>query len=551
MPNSQDISAFYLDNIYRVLAEPNSSSTVVGAPAFLPPNYAIWVNSLWLSSLAICLTSAFLATLLQQWTRRSIDLTQPPGSPGKRAQIHQFFSGVDDFHIQLAADAVPTLLHLSVLLFLVGLLVLLRNINVTVFNAVIAWVVLSVAIYAYVTFLPISRPASTDYSPLSSLIWQFSADILYFLSKLVCRIRRDSYDMGIRRPTRLLKRLEKKAEEIVLRQSLALDARILESLLDTVGEDDAQEMFFEVMPEFYSSRVQKGGFEEHLSPDFVDKFRLSVDRFLDETLSSDWVSESTRSRRLLTCLNATHKVLGDADTDIADRIIHNENWIEAPPSPEIGRILRRWRKSTDSRLAVTTSCIIAQIIAGVGEHDHTWMALAISQLGVTQEVLRNYLEYGDSVFLANLIHTTRQFFEKRLRFQGILRSISKINVQNTLPGLQHHFCTLWNEIARHVQEIGASDDSVFILREIDHVYDALHPTAPAAVIDLPSYDSMHLGFSLTLCPDPQSHLTPTATHTTVSRPGPAPSTGEPSSKFDIEAQRIAPVASSSSSPLKD
>ncbi|KAH9979186.1 hypothetical protein BJV77DRAFT_459175 [Russula vinacea] len=78
VPNSQDISAFYLDNIYRVLAEPNSSSTVVGAPAFLPPNYAIWVNSLWLSSLAICLTSAFLATLLQQWTRRSIDLTQPP-----------------------------------------------------------------------------------------------------------------------------------------------------------------------------------------------------------------------------------------------------------------------------------------------------------------------------------------------------------------------------------------------------------------------------------------------------------------------------------------
>ena len=406
---------------------------------------------------------------------------QPLGSPDKRARVLQFFSGVDDFHIQLAADAVPTLLHLSVLLFLGGLLILLRNINVTVFNAVIAWVALSVVIYTYVTFLPISRPASTDYSPLSSLAWQFSADMLYVLSKLINRMRRGTYDMGIRRPTRLLRRLEKKAEEIVLRQSLELDARILDSLLDTVAEDDVQETFFEVIPDFYNSRVQKKGFKEHLSPEFVDKFRLSVNRFLDETLSSDWVSESTRSRRLLTCLNATHKVLGSrhgADTDIVDRIIRSENWNEVPPSPEIGRILRRWRNSTDSRLAATTSCIIAQIIASEGERDGTWMALAMSQLGVTKEVLRSYLEHGDTVFLANLINTTRLFLENGLQFQGILRSISKFDVQDTLPGLQHDFYTLWNTIS-DIQERGASDiRSDFISREINHVRDTLWPPDP-------------------------------------------------------------------------
>ena len=414
---------------------------------------------------------------------------QPLGSPDKRARVLQFFSGVDDFHIQLAADAVPTLLHLSVLLFLGGLLILLRNINVTVFNAVIAWVALSVVIYTYVTFLPISRPASTDYSPLSSLAWQFSADMLYVLSKLINRIRRGTYDMGIRRPTRLLRRLEKKAEEIVLRQSLKLDARILDSLLDTVAEDDVQETFFEVIPDFYNSRVQKKGFKEHLSPEFVDKFRLSVNRFLDETLSSDWVSESTRSRRLLTCLNATHKVLGDRHgTDIVNRIILSENWNEVPPSPEIGRILRRWRNSTDSRLAATTSCIIAQIIASKGERDGTWMALAMSQLGVTDEVLRSYLNYGDSVFLANLIKTTRLFFEsfeKGPQFQGILRSISKFDFQNTLPGLQRDFFAVTNMFSLNMQERGDPGGSIF-RREINDALrelglPLLSPIGPAVV----------------------------------------------------------------------
>jgi len=71
-PNSQDTSAFYLENIFRLLANPNVSRSSILAiptkpPPFSPPKYAIWVNSLWFLSLAISLTCALLATLLQQW----------------------------------------------------------------------------------------------------------------------------------------------------------------------------------------------------------------------------------------------------------------------------------------------------------------------------------------------------------------------------------------------------------------------------------------------------------------------------------------------------
>ncbi|KAI0272068.1 hypothetical protein BGY98DRAFT_1124018 [Russula aff. rugulosa BPL654] len=112
-----------------------------------------------------------------------------------------------------------------------------------------------------------------------------------------------------------------------------------------------------------------------------------------------------------------------------------------PPSPQIGHILRRWRNGTDLSIALIGNCIIARIIACVPaeKRDDTWMALARSQLEVTEEDLMGYLEQGDSVLLANLINTTRLFFKRGLQFQGILWSISGFNVKKTLPELQRDF----------------------------------------------------------------------------------------------------------------
>ncbi|KAH9989164.1 hypothetical protein BJV77DRAFT_936220, partial [Russula vinacea] len=170
-PSSQDSSAFYLENIFQLLADQNVSrpsipSTALKPPPFSPPRYAIWMNSLWFLSLVISLTSALLATLLQQITRRYIRITQPMGPSHKRAQIRQFFfSDVGNLHFLLISDTAPTLLHISVLLFFAGLLILLRNINHTVFNVVVVWVVICVAVYAYFTFLPIFSAADLHYSP--------------------------------------------------------------------------------------------------------------------------------------------------------------------------------------------------------------------------------------------------------------------------------------------------------------------------------------------------------------------------------------------------
>jgi hypothetical protein len=428
--------------------------------------------------------------------------------------------GSSGLHFQLVTDAVPTLLHLSVFLFFAGLLILLRHISHTVFNAVVVWVVLCVVVYAYITFLPIFRPASPNYTPLSSLAWHVYAGILYPVFEFLSPIKRGIRNMHTRRPAaRLHKRLKEKAGEIVLApdESPKLDAGILKSVVATLDEDGAREKFLEAIPGFYGSNlVDADGVKKKLSPMFFTNFQCTVNQFLGQTLSSDSVSELVRSRRLLTCLNATRSVLGDLEG--TNQIICSGSWIEKPPSPEIGYILRRWRNGTDSSSALIGSCIIARIIASVEKRDDsTWMALTRSQLGITEEVLKGYLEHGDSLLLDNLIKTSRLFFEKGLQFQGVLKSISGFNVKETLPELQHDFCTLWDEI---VEKSKHSGDCVFILDEISHVHDALHPTARTTVAALPTSttannDNLLLGPPYKLCPNLQSHHPPNPSQQTA------------------------------------
>ncbi|KAI9432494.1 hypothetical protein H4582DRAFT_1795543, partial [Lactarius indigo] len=172
-PNSQDTSAFYLQNIYQLLADPNRSNVSIppalaNPPPFSPPIYAIWVNSLWFLSLAISLSCGLLATLLQQWARRYIKITQTRYSPHKRARIRAFFAeGVEKLHLPWAVEALPTLLHLSLFIFFAGLLIFLFNVHYTVFCTVIWWIGFCTAMYGCITLMPIFRHDSPYYAPLS------------------------------------------------------------------------------------------------------------------------------------------------------------------------------------------------------------------------------------------------------------------------------------------------------------------------------------------------------------------------------------------------
>ena len=233
---------------------------------FSPPSHAIWINSLWFLSLTISLTCALLATLLQQWARRCVKITQPRYNPDKRARIRAFFSeGVDKLHLPWAVEALPTLLHLSLFLFFAGLLVYLYNIHHTVFSAVAWWIGLCVAIYICITLMPIFRNDSPYYAPLSESAWYLVSGILFLFFRTLHRspflshsFRTRFSDLTNHFGRWFLHGLEKITEETARKPSSEMDSRILTRMFDSLDEDLELERFFSSIPGFCSSTLVEG-----------------------------------------------------------------------------------------------------------------------------------------------------------------------------------------------------------------------------------------------------------------------------------------------------
>ncbi|KAH9989165.1 hypothetical protein BJV77DRAFT_1172701, partial [Russula vinacea] len=243
-PNSQDTSAFYLGNIYEVLADPNATrastpSPVAKPPPFSPPRYAVWVNSLWFLSLVISLTCALLATSLHQWSRRYLRVAQlARRSPEKQARMRAFFAeGVDKMHIPWAVEVLPTLLHLSVFLFFGGLAIFLFNVHHAVFGSVIWWIGLFLIVYGLITVMPILRHNSPYHAPLSQLAWFLYAGMSYVVLKVLASASRRSgaFVSWLRFSSRkgryygwMLGGVKKAAAEAVEERSSEVDIRIFD-----------------------------------------------------------------------------------------------------------------------------------------------------------------------------------------------------------------------------------------------------------------------------------------------------------------------------------
>jgi len=398
---SQDTAAFYLENIYQVLAEPSSSrphppSDVAKPPPFSPPRYAIWVNSLWFLSLVISLTCALLAILLHQWARRYASITQPPrSSPHKRARIRTFYSdGVDDMQLSWVVESLlPTLLHLTLFLFFTGLLIFLFNIDHTVFGAVAGWVGFSTAMYACVTLLPIVRHDSPYYTPLSSTAWFLYDSTRYMISRAL-------FCFGVETNKRFdrLAGVDKAAEETAKKRSSEIDRRALQLTFDSLDEDHAREQFFDAVPGFYRSNVVKHP-QLGLSFLFQFKFRRTLDEFLDRTLSSNSISESLRVNRLLICLNAAQAACGPSTASRVLDDIFDGHWPKVLLSVEIGHYLGRWSNSNNGFIAMCARSIVSCIIINAPRRDGRWLSLVMDQLGVSERVLRLYLSKAIASYL--------------------------------------------------------------------------------------------------------------------------------------------------------
>ena len=515
--NPQDTSNFYLANIYQATIHPNQSSSLPASPPpFIPPNYAVWVNGLWFLSLVISIICALLATLLQQWARRYLKVTQPRYSPHKRARIRAFFAeGVDKFLLPWAVEALPTMLHLSLFLFFAGLAVFLWNVNLTIFKLVLSWIGLCTALYGCITFIPIFRHDSPYHTPLSLPVWHFVMGIPlltfralewitwsfdYFSQETYDRFRLLAKGYG-----RLLARgMQKMAEESAYNSPSEIDTRAFMWTFDCLDEDHELERFFAGLPGFRSSKMVEDPLPD-LTTEQQEKLLNTLIGLSDRTSSSNLLPEPVKIRRTVIC----RKALGpeDISREIITRglnIILSGEHYGMVRSTEIVPFVRGWDDGRDQEITMIIRAIVSSVVVRAQRRDGLWFTLAADEMGIPESVLRSYATHGNDLSLAILLYVVHEQYRHSrylgwpyMKFFEVLEAASDFDALNTSPELQHGFYELWNQVLR-----GADGEVPYILRPIRNIYLKLHLHTDCAPTEFSAFADDHGNIQLEPSPYP-------------------------------------------------
>ena len=426
-----------------------------------------------------------------------------------------FVNGVDKMRIPLAVEGLPTLLHLSLFLFFVGLSIFLFNVHQEVFIFVVSWIGFFSTVYGLITLLPLIRHDSPYNTPLSTPAWFLYARILditlkvltfivvfilispYFLaliffkvvSFITCnRIRgkkcldqimsylseiEEYFDPGfetwLRYSRSWMSGGGKKAEETASKQSSEIDVRILGWTISALGDDESLEKFFETIPGLFNSKLVKN-LERDFPLTHLKTFWETLDGLMGRTLSSNSVTESTKSRRSIICNDIINMIpcpifsMGDNLRSYFD---------QAPLSMERFQAIARWFTHNDYKVANHARVGVAKSLASMQERDDAWIAIASDMCGLAEQDLRNNISHGgDNVLLATLIHVTRRHIHSYE--EDFVLSLAEFDICHTLPRLQHDFCTLWNELVQEAKEHEDYSPLTRILYFIRHHYITLH-----------------------------------------------------------------------------
>lgn len=248
-PSPENTTVILLTQISQQLAvmTNSSSSTVSFVPSdftsevFVPTTSALVCNTLWFLSLGFSLACALSATLVEQWVRNYLQATESRPTPHERARLCAYlFKGLEKFKMSAVVEAIPMLLHISLLLFFAGLVEFLRPVNAVMSALTLGILVLCVALYALATIIPAFHRDCPYQTPLSGTWWK--------LLKML----------------RLLRRLDPQGNTALISGSMAQaretdafeisperDQRDLSAMswtLKTLREDGELEAFVEVIP---------------------------------------------------------------------------------------------------------------------------------------------------------------------------------------------------------------------------------------------------------------------------------------------------------------
>lgn len=302
-PDSGDATVAVLMQMSRQLAAISNGAGDAMAfqdpVPFQPTAASFLCNVLWFLSLALSLTCALLATLVEQWARDFLHKTEMRPSAVHRARVFSFlYFGLKKFGMHTVVDVIPMLLHASLFFFFAGPLGFLLPVNHILMYLMEGVLAIFLILYVILTGLPVIFLDFPYRTPLSALFWRLlqrfhgprngcSPESYYSLTEAIV-------EGSLRRP--------------LDRDDVAI-CRTVSSLTD----DSELLPFVEAIPDVIHGPKGLRSVNDHLLFSLLqanDPHILFVNRILDllRNSNSPWVDQDLRHRRQTACFKATMSI---------------------------------------------------------------------------------------------------------------------------------------------------------------------------------------------------------------------------------------------------
>jgi Family of unknown function (DUF6535) len=286
-----------------------------------------------------------------QWARIYIDLPQIPSVPKERARVRSvLFFGMKKYRMRLAVETAPTLLHLSVFLFFIGLVIFFFTIFKTVAVVILIAVGFFGLAYFALTILPCLDHSCPYRTPMSSLWWylwhtslSYVTQYLHFILRQLhsCLVPLNLGEITTRRQrilTQWLQNIEDFAEKHGERLKHGFRGTVVECAREAsrdIVDVEALTWLFQLPALTEKSKIQKfvaslpaETIIQLLSKSFQDgkvSFRHHLSTLFRSCTSgttSSGLDEDMRRRRLLVCLNAVHHIAKASIASPSSRLLN-------------------------------------------------------------------------------------------------------------------------------------------------------------------------------------------------------------------------------------
>ena len=336
-------------------------------------------------------------------------------------------------------EAIPALLHISVFLFLVGLVISLFNIHHTIGYVVLAASVACAVVYAAITVLPAIYHDSPYTSPFSAPVWYVSRKTILALLKTVDHIadfvkkhtslggtsavlplsskEPPSNASGLKE--RLSRDMTRAANHVALRPDKGVVARALGWTLDKMDEEGELVQFAAGIPGFFRSTEVKDAvsiLEEapNCSKSHSGLYRHITNLLIRSALpgllpDSKLLPKSVRKERIKTCLEALYFLPGAIKNILRRAADKKDDKTVINALSPVLQSVESWRiaerLSTSNRRIHPDVTLAAQCVAAVlasQTSDEQTEPIVMQWLRIKIKYRDNYMSQPNSLRLRNL-----------------------------------------------------------------------------------------------------------------------------------------------------